>query len=147
MIKFIRNNLSFTLIGIVLFSLSALVYGYYDDTYSLRNLAAPNISNNISFNDKLRFAAQKEADCISIGSSITLNNLDSETIINSIQPVSYLNLSSWGLMTKHTYYLLKIYSELYNPKVVIINTNIVDFQINTLGFNQPDTKKYISVEY
>ena len=143
MAKFLKNISAFMLIGVFLFIIITFLYSKYDDTYTFKYLAAPNISNNLSFNDKLRFASQKESECLSIGSSITLNNLHSQTVIDRLQPRSYLNLASWGLTTKITFILFKIYSEMHNPKTVIVMSNIVDYQTTMLDFNSSDTKNYL----
>jgi hypothetical protein len=80
-------------------------------------------------NDKLDFARGKKAEIVAIGSSMSLNNLDSKVIIEELKNDSYLNLSSWGMSMSDIYFTLQAYSELQLPKTVIISSNIGDFTV------------------
>jgi len=95
--------------------------------YNCNYIAAPMITNSYSLNEKLYRLPYGTIDIIAIGSSITLNNLYSKSIINEFPSSSYYNLSSWGLRIKEVNKLMRLYVELYHPKHVIIASNEIDF--------------------
>jgi|688.fasta_scaffold24867_9 hypothetical protein len=102
----------------------------------LKPFPAPNLTNSYSMNDKLDFARGKKAEIIAIGSSMSLNNLDSKVITEELKNDSYLNLSSWGMSMSDIYFTLKAYAELQLPKTVIISSNIGDFTVMNKALDQ-----------
>lgn len=92
-------------------------------------LPAPNLTNSYSLNDKLNFARGKKADVLAIGSSMTLNNLDSKIVTRELNTTSYLNLSSWGMSVSDIYQCLMAYSEFHVPQTLIISSTIGDFTV------------------
>ncbi len=110
-------------IGIV-FILSILWFQHY-------TLPLPNLSNSISLNAKVEFlktrGGNNNANVMSIGSSYSLNNINSNAICKNYGVDQYLNMSSWGLNIEEVYYLFKIYSKIYKPGLVIISSNYGDF--------------------
>ena len=115
-------------IKFILFSISILFVVIFIYTYKYNfSLTIPpiKISTSPSYNNKINFCRSKKADIISIGSSMSLNNLSSEIIIKKTKNTSYLNYSSWGMRMSDIYKLLKNIS--YRPKTLIIASNIDDF--------------------
>jgi hypothetical protein len=126
--KFLKKLvLFFGFVSVALFFLSASCFFYFGNT--LNDIPPPHISNNYSFNEKMEFLrkAKKKADIIAIGSSVSLNNLYSQTIINEFHSTSFLNTAAWGISMKNNFYLIKVLNEIYKPSTVIIASSIKDF--------------------
>ncbi len=144
--SFIRHILFF-----ILFSAGTLltgILGYIKISgIDISFIPPPRIANNISFNDKMVFANNKTADHIAIGSSMTLCNLHSSTIIKMLGSNSYLNMAAWGLSIEDSYVLLKKYAENKMPKTVIISSNIVDFCMKQVFFEIDEISKILSCRF
>jgi len=87
------------------------------------------LSTSNSFNIKLwkmHNINSSKINIISIGSSITLNNLNTESIIKKYDS-SYYNTSSWGFRINNQYDFLKIITNIYKPSVVITVSQVVDY--------------------
>ena len=123
---FIKKTLFFiggiTTLSIVFFT---LWFNYY-------STPSPNLSNSISLNAKVQFLKNNfsiaNIDILAIGSSMSLNNINSTSITKTHSNKKYLNLSSWGLSMEETFNLLKIYNKKYHPKTIIISSNYTDFK-------------------
>jgi hypothetical protein len=110
-------------------------------------LPGPMVSNSISLNYKTYFAEEKDLkhpDVIAIGSSMTLNNLHSEVVINNLKTESYLNYSAWGIRPSQILSLLKILMQKYTPSLVIIVTNIADYQRGGPVINESTFSDYLA---
>ncbi|MFT6745853.1 MAG: hypothetical protein ACJAZ2_000191 [Glaciecola sp.] len=98
--------------------------------FSFFGYPPPYISTDISFNAKVKDIKDNhlddEIDILSIGSSMTLNNVHTETIKLKVGD-KYLNISSWGQNMEENYFLLKVFSKYYTPTTVIISSNYMDF--------------------
>jgi len=96
---------------------------------------APNLSTSYSFNEKMLFLAQHEGeqqiDVLSLGSSMSLNNLHSRTITEIFGTEEYINTASWGANMQENFALLQILEPIYEPKTLIIATNLCDFKEST----------------
>ncbi len=125
---FIKKLLLFTVLSA--FLLAAFIYAYMYKFGSLDSFPPPSLTNSYSYNDKLLFCRNKKADYVCIGSSLSLNNIDSKTCIQNFHSDSYLNISSWGLTMADTYTLLKSYTNFSKPKKILISSNIIDFRSN-----------------
>lgn len=89
----------------------------------------PLLTNSISFDEKIRFIQNKkitQTNLLAIGSSMTLNNLSSRVIMDSIKS-SYFNFACWGLQIGDTKKLLINYLPKYKPKCVVICSSVLDF--------------------
>lgn len=90
----------------------------------------PLMTNSISFDAKLKNVEDrkdKHADLLAIGSSMTLNNLDSKVITDSLTQ-SYYNLASWGLQMDDIKKMLEYYVPIVKPKAVLIASSTRDFE-------------------
>ena len=103
-------------------------------------------SNSVSLNSKINFIKQKYAnanlDVLSFGSSMNLNNLNSEAIVENYGK-KYLNISSWGQNMEETYNLMKIFIPYYKPKFVFISSNISDFNKSNKNINYSSIRDYV----
>jgi len=145
--KFILTFCSFigyTLI-ISLFSVLLLLYFNYH-RINLKDLPAPNLSNSYSYNEKMEFLRKNKinSDIIAIGSSMSLNNLNSIIITKRLKSDSYINTASWGMSMKDNFLLLKTLSDLHNPKTLIVCSNILDFQQKEKNVKYPILKHYLT---
>jgi sporulation protein YlmC with PRC-barrel domain len=126
MISLIKNMLIFT--AIISLIISVLLFYFYkiggDD------LVAPADSNSISFNEKIDFIKDKDLskiEYIAMGSSMTLNNINSQIMTESIGE-NYINLGSWGFKISDSEIFLRNTIDFFpNLKTVIISTTFVDF--------------------
>jgi len=142
MYKLVKKIAFFFIIGIVLFSSFLSIYIYWVGSY--KNLPAPDISESFGYNDKMNFSRNKKAEIICIGSSISLNNINSESVVEKFHTNSYLNLSSWGLNMIDVFKLLKTYSSIHKPAVCIISSNIVDFEASkSIKMDYDELKEFL----
>nr|WP_294793102.1 hypothetical protein [uncultured Mucilaginibacter sp.] len=122
------------------------IFVFYSFLYCLGY--TPFITNSISFDAKLKFIKEKkirQADLIAIGSSMTLNNLSSETIKDSLT-TSYFNFASWGLQMKDINQLVVNYISKYKPQYILVVSSITDFrndELSTTIQNYLNTDQYI----
>jgi hypothetical protein len=124
--KIISFYFIFILLIVLIFSIWVLI------SYPEVDIPAPNLSNSYSFNEKMLFMnGQNKAmnlDVLAIGSSLTLNNLQSISVTEILNTENFVNASSWGLGMKDNFHLLKVLNEIYNPKELIMVINLIDFQ-------------------
>ena len=123
---FLKSFISFILF-LILVTFGLLIFYTKKYSVNLKNIPAPQITNNYSLNDKLDFARNKYVDILSIGSSMSLNNLSSKIVIKNFKSESYLNLSAWGLNLQNILDLLIVSVKNHKPKTLIISSNIRDF--------------------
>lgn len=96
----------------------------------------PLLSYSVSFDAKVRcFDSRKvrRSDLLAIGSSMTLYNLSSKVIMDSVSS-SYFNLASWGLQIGDTKKILVNYLLNYRPKCIIICSSALDFTAAGNGY-------------
>ncbi len=104
----------------------------------------PLLTNRISFDSKARYIRNlkpENPDLIVLGSSISLNNVNSDTIASCTGTSKFLNLSVWSLNIEAILMLARYYVNRYSPKVIITATSPVDFN-NEHSF--PDFSSSIS---
>ncbi|MEM6342393.1 MAG: hypothetical protein AAF927_00885 [Bacteroidota bacterium] len=121
---FLRRSLLFSLVvGTPLLLLSLLLP---------RLGIEPVLTESISYDLKLGFAAAQNAqhyDIISIGSSITLNNLHSETLLEAFPAgASYLNLASFNASISNSLATLRTVVPRYRPQTILLMSNHIDFE-------------------
>ncbi|TWJ03601.1 hypothetical protein JN11_01148 [Mucilaginibacter frigoritolerans] len=101
----------------------------------------PLFTNSISFDAKIKFVNNKkpkQIDLAAIGSSITLNNLSSKVIKDSLN-TSFFNFSSWGLQMNDIKEVIAKDIVNYKPKYILISSSIPDF---ILPGNLPALENY-----
>jgi hypothetical protein len=108
-------------------SVSSLFYGLH----RLGRLVAPPISANVSFDEKLRFIRDghlRQCDVLAAGSSMTLNNLESQPLIERLpRGTSFLNIGSFGMKIGHTRALVEHLLQSFQPHTVIVVCGTMDF--------------------
>jgi len=108
----------------------------------------PAITENISLDAKI-FEQHKlksqSFEIISIGSSMTLNNLNSKTIYQNLNK-RYYNLGAWGLQISDIRKLASFYIHELKPKYVILGSSIPDFKYSD-QFKVPAAADLIIYKY
>ncbi|MGP8153644.1 MAG: hypothetical protein ACLQBQ_05805 [Smithella sp.] len=125
---FVKNIVLF-LCYCLLMSVCLGGFYFYYYKFTLNDIPAPNLSHSYAFNEKMQFLRNcpKDADIISIGSSMSLHNLHSKTITERLHSDKYLNVSSWGMSMEDNFFLLITLCKIYSPNTLIIASNVVDF--------------------
>ena len=98
------------------------------------NVPPPRVSNSVSLNEKVLWLSQNikhGCDILAIGSSMTLNNISTSAIYRHFPENTYINAASWGMNIRHTRVLLEQLLDYCKPKLVIIASSPVDFQIDS----------------
>lgn len=101
--------------------------------YILLNSAfipAPKLSHNVSLNEQMKRIVNlqdPEVRVLAMGSSMTLNNLASEPVVNHFGTRSYANSGAWGMGVKETMSIAPALLDRLKPTQVIVVTNLMDF--------------------
>ncbi len=147
MSEFINKILLFIL---YLFGFSiVMLLGYmYMNELDSGDFPAINLSNSYSFNEKMQFLKEKQAnsEVLAIGSSMSLNNLHSPTVVEKLGTTSFLNTASWGVNMEETFRLLIIVEEVYKPKTIILSSGLVDFMKSQKVFRYDIVEEYLKSE-
>ena len=145
--SFVLTLIKFFSFLTIISTLLIVVYFYYNDLSF--KIPPAQISTSYSFNDKIEFCRNKKAKIVAIGSSMSLNNLSSNVIIENFKTKSYFNYSSWGLRIEHAYKILKSIPNI--PKVLLISSNIVDFypnhKKNPFEFDEDELQDFLRSNY
>lgn len=99
-----------------------------------RLLVAPQFIASLSFDEKVRFfrdAKLEQPQIVALGSSITMNHLDSKLLKNdSEQPVPLINFAAYGLQVSEFKDLAKFSARLFDkPETILVISTPVDFEI------------------
>ena len=110
-------------------SICIITWFAFTNKLTINDIPAPNLSDSYSYNEKMRFLQhhKMKIQILTLGSSMSLYNVHSKTITEKLKSDSYLNASSWGMTMKDDFYLLKILSHVYSPRILIIASNRSDF--------------------
>lgn len=146
MVKFRIRLIYFCLVALVVFTVGGSLYLSYNNL-DLNDIPAPELSNSYSLNDKLNFSRNKKASVLALGSSMTLTNIDSRVIINSMKTSDYLNFSSWGLNMHDIFELVTIYSSFSQPKTIILSTNMVDFLSDEKNYSSSELIDFLNEDF
>lgn len=126
--KFLCRNLIFALT--ILFPLTVFYYS------NKKYLTAYRISNSYSFNEKIKWLPKPEKmKILTIGSSMSLNNISSKEILSGFNTTKYLNLGSWGLKMDDIASLIPLCVQIYKPDIVLCASNIMDFDESDIVFD------------
>ncbi|MDO5342768.1 MAG: hypothetical protein Q4F69_10015 [Bacteroidia bacterium] len=105
--------------------------------------------SSISFDSKiydLKNKNFKTIDNIAVGSSMTLNNLNTTTLMKYLKNETYYNVSSWGQDINVDYEMIKILTHRYSPHRIIMVTCANDFYCDNLDCKN-SVKNYLSKDY
>lgn len=106
-------------------------------------------SVSVSTDAKIYELKQRHLDTIeniAIGSSMTLNNLYSETLTKHLRTDSYWNMSSWGRSITETKEMIEIMVPLYHPSNVFVISYCGDFHDASMGSTKTDVQNYLTTE-
>lgn len=103
-------------------------------------LPPPPFTGSISFDEKavwLSKRLQEPCEVLAIGSSMTVNNLES----SAFSEHAFINASSWGMKIEQTDYFLELLLEYWKPKAVVVVTAPTDFEGDYRGKKIFDREK------
>ena len=103
-------------------------------------LPPPPFTGSISFDEKAVWLAKRlkePCDVLAIGSSMTVNNLDSSVFADH----HFINASSWGMKIEQSDYFLDLLLEYWSPKAVVVLTAPIDFEGDYRGKQIFDREK------
>ena len=89
-----------------------------------------SFTSSISFDSKIYELRQRHFDTLStiaIGSSMTLNNLNSNEWVSATNDSSFYNISSWGQSILEDCEIIRAMVPLYHPSRVVIFSHCIDF--------------------
>ncbi|MBK6753153.1 MAG: hypothetical protein IPH53_10765 [Flavobacteriales bacterium] len=92
---------------------------------------APKVTNNIALNEKLAFAKRnmpEGVDVLGLGSSMSLNNLNSKAVMEHFGAVRYLNAGAWGVGAAELSEVGPLLVDRLKPRIVLLSTNLMDFK-------------------
>ena len=105
-------------------------------------------TNSISFDAKIyetRRLEEENFDYLAIGSSMNLNNLNSQVLKSYLDTrnETFYNFASWGTTLSDNQLWLDILLEKYNPKGVIMFSSMEDFDGEIKPIDKEDVSHYI----
>jgi len=120
---------------------------YFMKKYQLNadNITPINFSRSISFNEKMQFLHDNNTkpSVISLGSSTSLNNIDSRQV-EKYYNTNTLNTASWGMNIGEDFKMLKLFSSIYPLKTVVMCSNYGDFVNNEKSINLKLLPNYLT---
>ncbi len=121
----------------------ALYVFHYRDTFP-----APRVSDNLSLNEKLRFykaTGPMPLDVIAVGSSMTLNNLNSRAVLEHFGPVRYVNFGTWGQGLANTRDMVLALQARTGARTVLVCTNLMEFssELPSLPLDTGQVTRYV----
>ena len=131
---------------VLVFSISWYIYSAKDG-----QMVIP-FNNSISFDAKLyvmKHMDKQHFDYIAVGSSMTLNNLNSKKMAEylNMQEKTFYNFSSWGMKIKTTDLFAKMLAERYKPEAIIVFSSVGDFYTDGMELtNFDDIKLYLDYD-
>lgn len=126
------------LFDLVLFSaiLGAVITAYVWSKWEY--FPAPNITTNSSLNTKLHMLKERrghQIDVLALGSSMTLNNLNSRALIEALHDSAYLNLGAWGTNMEQSVALAQDILPIVKPRTLVVVTGLGDFSYSAERYN------------
>jgi hypothetical protein len=143
--KFIKKTFLFICYALAASIIFAIFFIFYNGL-DIKDIPAPNLSDSYSYNEKMQFlhARKINAGILAVGSSMTLNNLNSEIITQQLNSTSYLNMGSFGMSLKDDFLLLQILLKSDTCNTLIITSNIIDFQLKDKRIDYRILNDYLS---
>ncbi|NQY10649.1 MAG: hypothetical protein HRT71_14210 [Flavobacteriales bacterium] len=135
---------------LILFSLGliGLLFSVQIIWFNTYSTPPPTVSKNLCFNTKAMFLKhhqlQSDVEILAIGSSMSLINLNSNSIKKHFKTDRFINTAAWGIGMLETYQLIEIYQKKYQPKTIIIASNIADFRKPSTNINYTAFEQYLT---
>lgn len=145
--KFFFYKLAYFIVFFLGLVLSILIIYIVIFNVKTNDIPALNFSNSYSFNEKIKFLKNqpRNTEILSVGSSMTLNNLNSEVVVNEMHNTQLLNAASWGMSMGDDYsYIKSLLSSFHNVKQIIIVSNAVDFLLPEKTIDNQFVEDYLS---
>jgi hypothetical protein len=113
-----------------------------------RYFPSPRVTDNIAVNEKLAFAKAHfpdSVDVLAIGSSMTMNNLNSGAVMDHFGAVRYLNAGAWGIGASELEVIGPLLAQRFRPKTVVVSTNLMDFvqEVNIIAKDSASIARYL----
>lgn len=106
-------------------------------------------TSSISLDSKIYELKRRDFDTIStiaVGSSMTLNNLNSDAWVRATGDSSFYNISSWGQSILEDCQIIRAIVPLYHPSRVVIFAHCTDFNESEID-NIPQIEAYLRNSY
>lgn len=98
------------------------------------SVMALRLCGSIAYNEKIRYMVDsdwRKADVILLGSSMTLNNIDSVYLEKRLGVSKLVNLGSYGLKMRELHMVSQEALKACKPRLVIVASNMMDFYENS----------------
>jgi hypothetical protein len=129
-----RSFLLHAFLFIALISSALAVYVWMNREF----FPAPKLSRNVSLNEQLSrvkkvkegewpYSKEGRVNILAVGSSMSLNNLHSEVVVEHFGDSSYLNTGIWGARIDQTTALASFLIDELRPRTVILVSNMDDW--------------------
>lgn len=123
---------AFLFIALISAALATYVWINFD------HFPAPKLSRNVSLNEQLlrvkrvldgewKYSKDGGVNILAIGSSMTLNNLNSGVVVDHFKDSSYLNTGAWGARISQTNAIASLLIDELKPRTVILVSNMDDW--------------------
>lgn len=92
---------------------------------------APRLTANIAVNEqvhRLTRMPKERVEVLAIGSSMTLNNLASDPVVEHFGTTHYQNAAAWGIGASELELYGPVLVHHFKPRLVIVVTNMMDLQ-------------------
>ncbi len=120
---------------------------------STGRLAPIPITGSVSYDEKLQLLRDRHGqsiDVLAVGSSMTLNNLKSDVVLQHLPPgVSFFNAASYGQKISQSRKLIEFLQPRFKAKAVIMICGPMDFDLNSsyhIAFDPADAGRFIGGE-
>ena len=135
MTRFIQQTLIIILVTLTIAILGNVTLGFSPKVYS----------NSVSLNAKIfdikRNHLKKKPALLCFGSSMSLNNIYSQSFAKNID-TNFINISSWGQSIEFTFRSIQYFDNVYNQNLVIVPCNIGDFHKTRTSRNPFEQKGF-----
>jgi len=113
--------------------------------YNREFLPAYRVTNSYSFNEKIGWLPEPvKTDVITVGSSMSQNNISSEVLTTGLGTTRYLNVSAWGTKIGDIESLLPVFVKLYHPSIVVCASNVMDFWTSSIKYDDEAVEKELT---
>lgn len=111
--------------------------------WNQRYIAAPRVSNSCCLNEKLYRSPQEALDVLAVGSSMTLCNLESRTLVEGLGNPRFYSFANWGFTIEDIRNFTPLLIDQYNPSMLVISSNVVDFRPRDLEYDIDEIRSYL----
>jgi hypothetical protein len=135
--RFLKRVFVF-LLPLLLAALGFLVWNH-------RYIASPRVTNSCCLNEKMYRSPREPLDVLAVGSSMTLCNLESSTLVEGLGNPRFYNFANWGFSIEDIRYFTPLLADQYRPSMFIISSNVVDFRPRDLEYDIDEVRSYLKL--